>query len=582
MADNSYRSDRGRDPLAELARLIGQGDASSGGQSRETVDPPRPRAPAARDVDWAPEDRYAAPEPDTDTRYAAPLPSAPSYPSSSSDYYAPQQAQDPGYRDRGYQDPGYQDAGYQEQGHQGQGYRDQGYRDQGYRDQGYRDQGYQDQGYQDQAYQDQGSQDRSYHDQGYVEPAGSRFFSGPAGQFNGFREEPSHGLQNFYDETLPQLPSARDLSAYASAPDPHGYRADEHQYTEDEAAPADHDYQETRNPGRRTALVAVMAIFGLVVVGSAGAFGYRAMFGGSVLPTLPPIIKASNGPNKIALDPQAGAASNAAQAVATTGSTENLVSREEQPVTIDAPKSAPRVVSTIPIVTNGQSVMSPGMSGMPPATIGQTGPNRVAAADSPWPAPPSTLPAPAPAAAPAAAPPAPVPVSSEPKKIHTVTIRADQTGAVPDAAAAPAASGAARAQSRPAAVPRAAAPAAGGGAAPMSIVPAQGDAAPAPPPRPRTAVASTAPSATPSSGGSSYAQVTSRRTEGEAQTEFRALQARFPTQLSGREPVIRRADLGEKGIYYRALVGPFASTEEAAQLCSSLKAAGQNCIVQRN
>ena len=574
MADNSYRSDRGRDPLAELARLIGQGDASSGGQSRETLDPPRPRAPAARDVDWAPEDRYAAPEPDTDTRYAAPLPSAPSYPSSSSDYYAPssdyyapQQAQDPGYRDRGYQDPGYQDAGYQEQGHQGQRYQDQAYQDQAYQDQGS---------------QDQGSQDRSYHDQGYVEPAGSRFFSGPAGQFNGFREEPSHGLQNFYDETLPQLPSARDLSAYASAPDPHGYRADEHHYTEDEAAPADHDYQETRNPGRRTALVAVMAIFGLVVVGSAGAFGYRAMFGGSVLPTLPPIIKASNGPNKIALDPQAGAASNTAQAVASTGSTENLVSREEQPVTIDAPKSAPRVVSTIPIVTNGQSVMPPGMSGMPPATTGQTAPNRVAAADSPWPAPPSTLPAPAPAAAPAAAPPAPVPVSSEPKKIHTVTIRADQTGAVPDAAAAPAASGAARAQSRPAAAPRAAAPAAGGGAAPMSIVPAQGDAAPAPPPRTRTAVASTAPSATPSSGGGSYAQVTSRRTEGEAQTEFRALQARFPTQLSGREPVIRRADLGEKGIYYRALVGPFASTEEAAQLCSSLKAAGQNCIVQRN
>ena len=561
MADNNYRSDRRRDPLAELARLIGQGDQSSGGQSRETLDPPRPRAPAARDVDWAPEDRYAAPEPHTETRYAAPLPSAPSYPSSSSDYYAPHQAQDPGYRDHGYQDPGYQGQGHQ---------------DQGYQPQGYQDQAYQDQAYQDQAYQDQGNQDRSYHDQGYDEPAGSRFFSGPAGQFNGFREEPSHGLQNFYDEALPQLPSARDLSAYASALDVHGNQADEHDYAEDGAAPADHDYQEARNPGRRTVLVAVMAVFGLVVVGSAGAFGYRAMFGGSVLPTLPPIIKASNGPNKIALDPQAGAASNAAQAVATAGSTENLVSREEQPVTIDAPKPAPRVVSTIPIVTNGQSAMPPGMSGMPPATTGQTGPNRVAAADLPWPAPPSTLPAPA------AAPPAPVPVSSEPKKIHTVTIRADQTGAVPDTAAGSAASGAARTQSRPAAAPRAAAPAAGGGAVPMSIVPAQGDAAPAPPPRTRTAVASTAPSATPSAGGGSYAQVTSRRTEGEAQTEFRALQARFPAQLSGREPVIRRADLGEKGIYYRALVGPFASTEEAAQLCSSLKAAGQNCIVQRN
>jgi hypothetical protein len=564
MADNNYRSDRHRDPLAELARLIGQGDQSSGGQSRETLDPPRPRAPAARDVDWAPEDRYAAPEPHTETRYAAPLPSAPSYPSSSSDYYAPRQAQDPGYRDHGYQDPGYQGQGHQ---------------DQGYQPQGYQSQGYQDQAYQDQAYQDQGNQDRSYHDQGYDEPAGSRFFSGPAGQFNGFREEPSHGSQNFYDEALPQLPSARDLSAYASALDVHGNQADEHDYAEDGAAPADHGYQEARNPGRRTVLVAVMAVFGLMVVGSAGAFGYRAMFGGSVLPTLPPIIKASNGPNKIALDPQAGAASNAAQAVATTGSTENLVSREEQPVTIDAPKPAPRVVSTIPIVTNGQSAMPPGMSGMPPATTGQSGPNRVAAADSPWPAPPSTLPAPAPAAA---APPAPVPVSSEPKKIHTVTIRADQTGAVPDTAAGSAASGAARTQSRQAAAPRAAAPAAGGAAVPMSIVPAQGDAAPSPPPRTRTAVALTAPSATPSAGGGSYAQVTSRRTEGEAQTEFRALQARFPAQLSGREPVIRRADLGEKGIYYRALVGPFASTEEAAQLCSSLKAAGQNCIVQRN
>src|ERR1700722_7500259 len=187
MADNSYRSDRGRDPLAELARLIGQGDASSGGQSRETLDPPRPRAPAARDVDWAPEDRYAAPAPHTETRYAPPLPSAPSDPASSSDYYAPHQAQDPGYRDHGYQDPGYQ-----VQGHQ----------DQGYQPQGYQPQGYQDQAYQDQAYQDQGNQDRSYHDQGHDEPAGSRFFSGPAGQFNGFREEPSHGLQNFYDEAL--------------------------------------------------------------------------------------------------------------------------------------------------------------------------------------------------------------------------------------------------------------------------------------------------------------------------------------------------------------------------------------------
>ncbi len=58
--------------------------------------------------------------------------------------------------------------------------------------------------------------------------------------------------------------------------------------------------------------------------------------------------------------------------------------------------------------------------------------------------------------------------------------------------------------------------------------------------------------------------------------------AKFPTQLGGREPIIRRADLGAKGVYYRALVGPFASADQAAGMCSSLKAAGGSCIVQRN
>ena len=52
--------------------------------------------------------------------------------------------------------------------------------------------------------------------------------------------------------------------------------------------------------------------------------------------------------------------------------------------------------------------------------------------------------------------------------------------------------------------------------------------------------------------------------------------------LGDRSPVIRRADLGEKGIYYRALVGGFGSEEEAKQFCSSLKAAGGQCLIQRN
>ncbi len=75
-------------------------------------------------------------------------------------------------------------------------------------------------------------------------------------------------------------------------------------------------------------------------------------------------------------------------------------------------------------------------------------------------------------------------------------------------------------------------------------------------------------------------QVSSQRSEADAQAAFRGLQAKFPGQLGGKQPMIHRVDLGAKGIYFRAMVGPLGS-EEASQLCSSLKAAGGQCIVQR-
>jgi SPOR domain len=52
--------------------------------------------------------------------------------------------------------------------------------------------------------------------------------------------------------------------------------------------------------------------------------------------------------------------------------------------------------------------------------------------------------------------------------------------------------------------------------------------------------------------------------------------------LGSHEPLIKRADLGDKGIYYRAMVGPFVTSEEASQFCGSLKTAGGQCVVQRN
>ena len=85
-----------------------------------------------------------------------------------------------------------------------------------------------------------------------------------------------------------------------------------------------------------------------------------------------------------------------------------------------------------------------------------------------------------------------------------------------------------------------------------------------------------------SSSGSYVVQVASERSAAKAHASFRALRAKFPNQLGEREPIVRRIYLGAKGIYYRAMIGPFASMERAAGMCGTLKAAGGSCLVQRN
>jgi cell division septation protein DedD len=65
-------------------------------------------------------------------------------------------------------------------------------------------------------------------------------------------------------------------------------------------------------------------------------------------------------------------------------------------------------------------------------------------------------------------------------------------------------------------------------------------------------------------GGGYSVQVTSQRSEADAESSYKELQAKYPGQLASHHASIRRADLGEKGTYYRAMVGPFASAEAAA------------------
>jgi sporulation related protein len=78
-------------------------------------------------------------------------------------------------------------------------------------------------------------------------------------------------------------------------------------------------------------------------------------------------------------------------------------------------------------------------------------------------------------------------------------------------------------------------------------------------------------------------QVSSQRSEADAEASYKALQDKFPGVLGAWSPIITRADIGTIGTFYHAAVGPFETTDEAAQFCATLKAAGGQCVVvQRN
>jgi hypothetical protein len=417
---------------------------------------------------------------------------------------------------------------------------------------------------------------------------------------------PAAGFQDVrLDETYheePQSAASRGQPLQYIPPAHSSYRADEQVQDDAPAYPetvndVGHEYDEDAAPRRPRGTVVVLAVLGLIVVGTAGALGYRAMFGGSVIPSLPPIIAPGNTPIKIVPkhDSQAGAPSQADAGANGTG--EHLVTHEEQPVNVQSANPVPRVVTTIPIIPNTPDGSFPGEPpGSPPQMV-PAAPVGTAASAAPS-GPAAAMPGSAQSnnrAEPVGATdqltsPAPPPSGSKP--VRTVIIRTDQPPAARPAASAPQPAHSEKVR-QAAAKPNTAAAPRTASAGPLSIVPTQeGGARPLPPP-PRTHTAmtrspapasssSTAPPAEEVSSGGAYAvQVSSQRSEAEAQAAFRSLQAKYP-QLRDRQPIIRRADLGAKGIYYRALVGPFASTEQAGSLCSSLKAAGGSCLIQRN
>ena len=99
--------------------------------------------------------------------------------------------------------------------------------------------------------------------------------------------------------------------------------------------------------------------------------------------------------------------------------------------------------------------------------------------------------------------------------------------------------------------------------APIDITPA----APTPTPRPPTpAPAQTTQTAALAPNGGMLVQVSSQRSEDAARATFRDLQSRYPSILGPYEVNVQRADLGDRGVYYRARVGPFSAERCPAPL----------------
>ena len=373
-------------------------------------------------------------------------------------------------------------------------------------------------------------------------------------------EAPPYGVPGY-----PPPPAGGDFGRdlYQQNPDPNAYPHQE----PDQAlgygqyGAEDDDYYDDAPPNRRRiGIIAIAGVFALAVIGTAGAFGYRAIFGSSSSSTPPPVIKADTAPSKIV---PATASKDVQDSKMITdrvnerGQGERLVSREEQPVPITTARSANTVFPQNQGQNQGNAAqLGSGIVGGDAKRI-RTIAIHPDQANGPSPASPAADAAPPPQAAP-------------PRVVSTTPARqAAPPRTINEAAAEP--------TPRPTA-PRAATPAPSN--APLSLNPN----ATAPAPAARRAAAASAPTrlAATTAGGGYAVQVTAQRSEADAQAAFRSLQAKYPSQLGGQQPLIKRVDLGAKGIYYRAMIGPYGSSGEASSACSSLKAAGGACIVQRN
>lgn len=80
--------------------------------------------------------------------------------------------------------------------------------------------------------------------------------------------------------------------------------------------------------------------------------------------------------------------------------------------------------------------------------------------------------------------------------------------------------------------------------------------------------------------GSHLVQVGAFRSDAEARAQWSRIQTKLGDFVAGKSIDVETADLGDRGVYHRLRLGPFASADAAKEYCAGLKERGQDCLIK--
>jgi hypothetical protein len=558
-------------------------------------------APSYQAADFQPQS-YRANQPAGAPSFSnAEHPGAQAYPGSS---YNGQGFQGQPYQPQPYPDANFGDASFPETPGQ----------DASYAEPKFAEPSYGKQNYGDASFGDASFEDASFPEPNFPAPSSpfSHLESGLDGGFSGQQPhaQPDHGFDSFTEESaqdyvmgsqggnsgqVPPSDPRRQLQAFDALYDQPPQIAlgstDPSRHAPQDFYESDHvdadfldEAQVVPPPGARSkmgtlrsrsAFMVGSALLGAIALGGALAFAYKQS-GGGIGSDQPPLVTADNRPVKEVPDEPGGKEFPHKNKLiydrlqnGDEPESERIVPRQED-VAVPVLPPAPTDTSGLPTPVATTDLVPPPTTQTVDGSAGAA-PTAVASADD---------------------------ADGGPRRVKTLKVRPD--GSVEDPAggaaanaAQPAMAQASAADGDTAALP-AAAPAPSGAmpvpaTASAPAAPQQVAAVPPPPVKPKTPKpAATQASVTPQAGAAPAAsastkyvvQVGSKKNQTEALASFADMQQKYPTLLGTYRPMVQKADLGSKGVWYRLRIGPIADKTAAAKLCSQLKAQGlPDCLV---